>query len=108
MTNHGDRLPIMQPNSVEYLGVTDNFVVPHDRFIKAAEDLKNPIYGSQAGENAILFRMNGRCSPHARIDGCLGGGIAGGTIFEECSLQDFSDAATVPIQCAISGEKVGG
>ena len=85
--------------------MADYFMVSYYRFIERAVDLQDAIYASQAGEDAILFGVNCCCGSHARIDACLSGGVTGGTIFEEGSLEDFSDAPTVPIQCAVSGEK---
>jgi len=44
---------------------------------------------------------------HARVDARLRSGVASGTVFEEGSFENFSDAPAVPIQCADSVERVG-
>lgn len=87
--------------------MADYFVVPNYGIVESAVDLENAIHDAEARKNAVLFGMNRCRGSHARIDARLSRGIAGGTIFEESSLQDFSDAPTVPIQCVVSGKKVG-
>ena len=107
VANHGYCLPIVQPNPIEDLRMADYFVVPYDRLVETAVNLKDAIHNSETGKNAVLFGVNRSRGSHARIDACLSCGVAGGTIFEEGSFENFSDAPAVPIQCAISGERMG-
>ena len=87
--------------------MTDDLVMSNGSFVERAVDLQDAIDASQTRQDAVLLRMNRCGGSHARIDACLSCGVASGTIFEKSSLENFSDAPAVPIQCVISGEELG-
>jgi hypothetical protein len=107
VSNNRNRLPIVQPHSIEYLRVADDFMMSDSRLVQIAVNLENAVDRAQPGKNARLLSMYRGRGTHPRIDARLSGGVASGTIFEEGSFENFSDAPAVPIQCANSVERVG-
>jgi hypothetical protein len=95
-------LTIMQAHTVEDFGMTDDLMVSDHGRVEVAINFKDSIHRSEAGEDTVLLGVNRRSRAHARVDTGLGCGIASGTIFEQRSLKNLSDAPTVPIQLRVS------
>src|SRR6185437_11656686 len=97
MAHYRNGLTIVQPYSVENLGMTGYFVMRCYGSIKHGIHIENPRYATDSSENTILFRNNGSGRALAGIDAGITRRVAGGAIFQQRVLNNGRYAATVPI-----------
>src|SRR5262249_57561126 len=77
--------------------MSGDFVVRRHGAVERSIDIQNAGYASNAREDAVLLRENGRRGTLVGIDAGVAGRIARGTIFEQRVLQDRGYAAAIPV-----------
>src|SRR5262249_60025845 len=72
-------------------------VVGDHRAIEHGVNIKNSRDAAQAGQNALLLGNHGPDRPLVGIDAGIGGGVAGGPVFEQRVFQNRSNAPAIPV-----------
>ena len=93
VTNYGDGLALAEADSVEDLGMANNFVASARFAVEAGEDVEETRDAADAGEDALLLSEDGRSSAKAGLDGERRGDVAGGLVFDEGLFEDGFNAA---------------
>src|SRR4051812_2628047 len=97
MANGRDHLSLVQPNAVEYFGMTDNLRMSLHGLVESGENLEDASNGRDAGEDALLLGANECQSELARIDAGARGGIVGGPVFQQGVFEDGGDSTAIPV-----------
>ena len=89
--------------SVEYFGMADDFKAGLRRRarVKTSKDFKEARDRAETGDDQLLPGHDGGRGAQFRVDGQVGGGVAGGLVFRQGLLQQCVDAAAFPVHRAV-------
>jgi len=102
VANDGERLAGMGADAVEHFGVADDFEARlcGGPGVETGEDFKEARDGSQAGDDHFLAGEDVGRGAQVGVDDEVGGGVAGGLVFNQGLLQQCVDAMAFPIHRA--------
>jgi hypothetical protein len=95
----GQHLVLMDAHAVKHLRMADDLEagLRGRATVEARKDFQKARHCAQTADHHLLSRHNRGRGQQVGVDCEVGGGVAGGPVFNQCSFQQCFDVAILPI-----------
>src|SRR5215475_2422550 len=97
MPDHGKRMPLLDANSIKYLGMTDDFESPRLAVVIFGKDFQETGDAAKSGNHTVLLGDDRTGGPQLGINGEGSGEVLGRLVLTKSLFEEGGDAFALPV-----------